>query len=238
MRVDDFCSKLLDVVYDYETLYVMGCFGAPLNEKNKQRYTQNHSYNKKEERKTHILNAPCNTFGFDCVNLIKGVLWGWNGDTKKTYGGAVYKSNGVPDVSADGFIKLCENVSTDFSTIKVGECVWLKGHVGVYIGNGIVVECSPKWENRVQLSWLGNIPQYKKGNYRVWTKHGFIPYVEYGDLVETKEYQTYTVKKGDTLWNISKSYLGKGSKYKEIMELNGLSKTTISVGQVLNLPKI
>ena len=238
MRVDDFCSKLLDVVYDYETLYVMGCFGAPMNEKNKQRYTQNHSYNKKEERKSHILSVPCNTFGFDCVNLIKGILWGWNGDTKKTYGGAVYKSNGVPDVSADGFIKLCENVSTDFSTIKIGECVWLKGHVGVYIGNGIVVECSPKWENRVQLSWLGNIPKYKKGNYRVWTKHGFIPYVEYGDLVETKEYQTYTVKKGDTLWNISKTYLGKGNKYKEIMELNGLSKTTLSVGQVLNLPKI
>ena len=32
-------------------------------------------------------------YGFDCVNLIKGVLWGWSGDASKTYGGAAYKSN-------------------------------------------------------------------------------------------------------------------------------------------------
>lgn len=237
MRVDDFCSKLLNIVYDYDTLYVMGCFGAPLNNKNKIRYTQNHSYNKKEERKTLILNASCNTFGFDCVNLIKGLLWGWCGDKNKTYGGAVYKSNNVPDVSADGFINLCTNVSSDFSTIKKGECVWLKGHVGVYIGDGIVIECSPKWDNGVQLSWLGNIHNYKKGNYRVWKKHGLIPFIEY-DLEQIEPLKEYTVKKGDTLWVISKRFLGSGSKYKEIMNLNGLTKTTIKVGQVLKIPSI
>lgn len=31
---------------------------------------------------------------------------------------------------------------------------------------------------------------------------------------------TYTVKKGDTLWGISKKYLGKGSRWKEIYKLN------------------
>lgn len=237
MRVDDFCSKLLDIVYDYKTLYVMGCFGAPLNDKNKIRYTQNHKYNMKKERKTIIQNVSSDTFGFDCVNLIKGILWGWCGDTTKTYGGAKYKSNGVLDVSADGFIKLCDNVSTDFSKIKRGECVWLKGHVGVYIGQGIVVECSPKWGNCVQLSYLGNIKEYKKGHYRVWTKHGFIPYLDY-DLEHTEPTTNYIVKKGDTLWNLSKRFLGKGSKYKEIMELNGLTSTTLKIGQTLKLPTL
>ena len=42
----------------------------------------------------------------------------------------------------------------------------------------------------------------------------------------------YTVKKGDTLWDISKKYYGKGSDYKKIMEANkdkykNLQKNTI-----------
>lgn len=32
--------------------------------------------------------------------------------------------------------------------------------------------------------------------------------------------KTYTVKKGDTLWSISKRYLGKGSRWREIYKLN------------------
>ena len=32
--------------------------------------------------------------------------------------------------------------------------------------------------------------------------------------------RTYTVKKGDTLWDISKKYYGKGSDYKKILEAN------------------
>lgn len=45
-----------------------------------------------------------------------------------------------------------------------------------------------------------------------------------------------TVKKGDTLWNICKKYLGDGSKYKEIAKLNKLENPDkIYVGQVLRL---
>lgn len=46
---------------------------------------------------------------------------------------------------------------------------------------------------------------------------------------------SYTVKKGDTLWEIAKLQLGDGSKYKTIMELNGLKNTTIYPGQTLKL---
>lgn len=34
------------VARNRKTLYVMGCFGAPLTAKNKTRYTQNHGYNR------------------------------------------------------------------------------------------------------------------------------------------------------------------------------------------------
>ena len=118
------------------------------------------------------------------MNLIKGILWGWNGDAGKTYGGAKYASNGVPDTNADGMIQLCKEVSTDFSKIEVGEAVWLKGHIGVYIGDGLAVESTPAWKNCVQVTSVHNIG--KKSGYkgRKWTKHGKLPFVSY-DASET-----------------------------------------------------
>ena len=47
---------------------------------------------------------------------------------------------------------------------------------------------------------------------------------------------TYTVKKGDTLWNIAKKILGQGIKYKEIAAKNNISNPNkIYPGQVLKL---
>lgn len=173
-------EKCIDIAKNYKTLYVMGCFGAPMNEKNKTRYINNGahgSYNAKSTRKKMIQAATDDTFGFDCVCLIKGILWGWNGDKSKNYGGAIYESNDVPDINADQMINACKNVSTDFSKIEIGEAVWLKGHIGVYIGDGLAVECTPSWENDVQIT---SCNCDKKGyNRRNWTKHGKLPYITY-----------------------------------------------------------
>ncbi|MDQ1037282.1 hypothetical protein QFZ75_003698 [Streptomyces sp. V3I8] len=48
---------------------------------------------------------------------------------------------------------------------------------------------------------------------------------------------TYTVREGDTLWSIAAAKLGAGSRFAEIKTLNGLKGDTLSVGQVLKLPK-
>ena len=51
--------------------------------------------------------------------------------------------------------------------------------------------------------------------------------------------KTYTVKRGDCLWNIAKQYLGNGSRYKEIYNLNRdkiKNPNLIYPGQVLTLP--
>jgi nucleoid-associated protein YgaU len=53
---------------------------------------------------------------------------------------------------------------------------------------------------------------------------------------ETKKQRTYTVKSGDTLWGIAKKELGSGSRYPEIVKLNGLKTNTIYSGQILKLP--
>jgi hypothetical protein len=157
----------------------MGCFGAPLNAKNKQRYTHNNAYNMQASRTKMINSATADTFGFDCVCFIKGLLWGWNGNKNHIYGGAEYGSNKVPDISTEGLIGVCHDVSTDFSNISVGEVVWLQGHVGLYVGNGLVVECTPAWKNCVQITALANIGTKAGYNSRRWAKHGKMPYVEY-----------------------------------------------------------
>ena len=152
MKASEFVAKLKDVAQNYKTLYVMGCFGAPLTGGNVSRYCNNHAYNKQAAR-TKMIKAAANqnppVFGFDCVCLIKGILWGWRGDASKTYGGASYAVNGVPDIGADTMITKCKGVSTNFSNVEVGEALWCSGHIGVYIGGGLAVECSPAFENDV-----------------------------------------------------------------------------------------
>ena len=320
-------ERCLDVAQNYKTLYVMGCFGAPMTAANKKRYTQNHSYNKQTARTKMINTASADTFGFDCVNLIKGLLWNWCGDKAKTYGGASHAVNGVPDIGADTVITKCKNVSTTgWANMEVGEALWVKGHIGVYIGNGLAVECTPAWKNRVQVTAVGNIGAKAGYNTRTWSKHGKLPYVTYtgesistpstgsgtttkpgtgatttagdlkvGDIVEftgdthytnsnaatgvkckpgtakitsiakgakhpyhlIKEAgggstvygwvdaadiatsggeEVYTVVAGDTLWGIAQKKLGSGARWQEISKLNGLTSSTIVVGQKLKIP--
>lgn len=101
----------------------------------------------------------------DCSGLIKGTLWGYPNNGK--YG------NIYPDVNANSIISnYCYNQSSDFSNISRGEFVWLSGHIGVYIGNGKVCECSSRWENGIQITNLKD---------RKWAKHGFSKWLDYSN---------------------------------------------------------
>lgn len=50
-------------------------------------------------------------------------------------------------------------------------------------------------------------------------------------------YTVHTVVRGDTLWDISKKYLGKGNRYPEIKTLNNLKSNVIYAGQKLKIPQ-
>ena len=143
MTVEDFITKILT----YEklpTIYKLGKF-----------------MNSYQIGKTGKKYLQC-----DCSGLIKGTLWGYPSNGK--YG------NIYPDVNANDIINnYCYEVSSDFSNIKKGEFVWLTGHIGVYIGNNTICECSPKWENGIQLTKL---------NARNWKKHGKSKWLDYGSV--------------------------------------------------------
>lgn len=197
MTNTEFVKKLKDIATNYKTLYVIGCFGAAMTSTNKARYINNGAhdkYNARADRTAMINAATADTFGFDCVCLIKGVLWGWNGDASKVYGGAKYSSNGVPDIDADAMIGVCKNVSTNFDNIEIGEAVWCKGHIGVYIGNGLAVECTPSWKNCVQITACNrSVSGYNRRN---WVKHGKLPYITYVKENSLEEDLKYLADKG------------------------------------------
>lgn len=77
----------------------------------------------------------------------------------------------------------------------------------------------------------------KSIRYSVKSESGGNVLVEQGQKREAKTPAvTYTVKKGDCLWNIAKKQMGDGTKYKEIARKNGISDPNrIYPGQVLKL---
>lgn len=185
----------LDVAKSYKTLYVLGCIGAPMTQPNKAVYLTKHcaAFNGRADRKVKIQAATADTFGFDCVCLIKSLLWGWDGDASQIYGGAVYKSNGVPDIDADFMIAACKDVSADFSNIQVGEALWIKGHIGIYVGGGKAVECTYRWKDGVQITAVHNIGSIDGYNGRTWTKHGKLPWISYAGSVPDVKATDYTI---------------------------------------------
>lgn len=240
MNNKEFVAKLQNIVNNYKTVYMWGVFGSPVTESIIAAKTKQYPswYTSARQALLRKLIGK-GYFAFDCVNLIKGILWGWNGDASKSYGGAKYASNGVPDVSANGMLTKLLNVSTDFSKIEVGEAVWMEGHIGVYIGEGKVIECTPSWKNGVQITACLNIGSISGLNGRRWVKHGKLPYITYLPVTPSKpspepaNNETYTVVKGDTLSKIANKF---GTTVASLVALNNISNPNlIHVGQVLKV---
>ena len=102
----------------------------------------------------------------DCVGLIKG--YGWlDAETEEI----VYNTNDMPDISANEMYHAA-SVSGTIDTIPEtpGLAVWHDGHIGVYIGNGEVVEAMGTRYGVVKTKLEG-------GRWTHWLK---IPYISYG----------------------------------------------------------
>lgn len=141
--------KLLEV----NTVYVNGGFGTTLKGSQLDRYTSK-GYNKENEAKIRQAASQPPCYGFDCIGMVKGLLWGFSFKPDATYGGAVYQSNNIKDVTISSFVKqYCDNVgkTSDASKYPIGSFVYRDDHCGVYVGEGAVVHCSRNGSGKVQL---------------------------------------------------------------------------------------
>lgn len=111
---------------------------------------------------------------FDCWNLVKALINEPSIDQNYTVGHHAPASGNMGDWDGWTILQHCSDVSTDFSRIFVGEYLYMAGHAGIYIGNGLVVECTCDWEGGVLISRVTSSgSRYRNGVYgRSWQYHG------------------------------------------------------------------
>ena len=99
----------------------------------------------------------------DCVGLIKGYLWSETPTSTPKY-------NVSQDVSANGMRKACKEKG-DIGTMPdiPGVLVFMNGHIGVYIGNGEVIEARGHEYGVVKTKLAGR-------GWKWWGKCPFITY--------------------------------------------------------------
>lgn len=178
MNNKEFAKRAENIARNYNTSYFLGAFGFQATNKNIKRLL-----NQCPENYNWLSQAENADWLFDCVNLLKAIIWGWNG-SDTSYGGAIYCSNGMPDIDADSLHAQCSSMSSDFSSIEVGEILLMPGHCGIYIGNGKAVESTPSWSCGVQITAVGNIGTISGLNTRCWKSHGKLKQIDYSSESE------------------------------------------------------
>lgn len=147
-------------VYWYGT-YCNPCSASLLSGKTRQ-YPSHYGDNRQSTYKKHIQQGKTCT---DCVGLIKGYYWEKDGEIK-------YKRDGLPDKGANGMYSATKIKDTIDTLPEIpGLLVWTsgKGHIGVYVGGGYVVEARG-FSYGVQRNKL---------SARAFKYWGVCPYIEY-----------------------------------------------------------
>ena len=153
--------------------YWYGTFGqkasAALYTQKKKQYSQKYDWEYDgETQKVH-----------DCVGLIKGYLWCEDPENTPAY-------NQAQDKSANAMYTACKTKGEMDTMPEVpGILVFFPGHVGVYIGNGEVIEARSR-RHGIYKSKLAQRP---------WKTWGYCPYVVY-EVKKTVDLALPVLKKG------------------------------------------
>ena len=149
----------------------------------------------------------------DCVGLIKGYLWCENPDGSPRYSSA-------QDVAVEGLYKKCSRKGDIYTLPETpGVCVFMAnmGHVGVYIGNGEVVEA---------MGHAYGVVKTRLEN-RGWAYWGMPEWIEYGTVdVETPPtvIPDYSATWGGNAFSLNFRILREGSVGEDVKALQLMLK--------------
>ena len=125
------------------------------------------------------------TISWDCWNLGKSIIWS-GGSIVDNYTVGQYArvntSCGLGDWDGLTIIKKAPNCNGDFSNLIPGEWLYMEGHIGYYIGDGQVIECTTGWgANGVVQSQISSTGVRSKNGVRngSWIYHGMVPWIDY-----------------------------------------------------------
>lgn len=140
---------------------------------------------------------PDGTVTFDCWNLIKSLLNGWDINRATEVGYVTPNLNTTGDLNGRQLLNRCTKVSQDFTQISsypAGTYLFMaETHSGTYVGefeiDGYkynVIECTGSWERKVLASWVdpdGSRRHYQGGRKNgAWTHFGLLTaWVDYSD---------------------------------------------------------
>jgi len=162
-----------------DSIYLYGSFGQTLSEAFITQKAKQYAYNiSRQSIYKKCLASAGTEFAFDCVGLIKAYLWGGHGNLKY---------NAKQDKSANGMYNAAKKKGKINTIPEIpGILVHMSGHIGIYIGNGYVIECTPNKTYAKQDHKGGGICKTKLST-RKWKNWCECPYITYEDKKTNEE---------------------------------------------------
>ena len=143
-------------------------------------------------------------WSWDCFNLIKSIIWGWNENEPVGYYAKPDTGTGMLDYNGSQIMQQCSYISTDFHSVPLGAYILYSDndHAGTFIGNASyngcvvnVVECTAAWGGGVKFSYVDTqgrrFDKYGGKQNGTWKKWGMLPWIDYG-TTGLKYFQAYT----------------------------------------------
>lgn len=147
----------------------------------------------------------------------------------------------------DAIIGFCETLEKKKFYVGVyASLSWFKSHIETSRLNGYTKWVAAWSKTKPTFSWNAFDLWQNSSNvhFKRFTIDTDIAFKDFTSIIKNAGLNgfgpgssqiTYIVKKGDSLWKIAETFLGDGSRYKEIQSLNHLQSTLIKVGQKLKI---
>lgn len=226
----DYCKAQLGKPYWFGTF---GLYPTEALWNNKAKQYPKYYSDTRKKKASKVFGTGAKNKTHDCIGLYKGALWSADADAEAKY-------NPAQDKDADTYFKsIASDKKGDIASIPevIGLGLWRKGHFGIYIGGGYLIEAKG-FDYGVVKSKLS------ERDFTHWMYLGEIIYNDTAKPSEAKSESNkaisegdadreavYIVKKGDTLSKIAslfKTTVDAIAKRNNIQNVN-----LIRVGQTL-----